>query len=133
MSPVIQVPVANCTGKMSSRKRLMKDSIGCESVGNCVAQRFGYANHRPVFIDCLRWPLIPDCSGSIDGDMIPDDAASVVLTERMGDQALAVPELDSARVGDSFERRRGRCCPIGEQDRLPDDKSPNRLAGKLLQ
>ena len=113
---------------MAARIRALCASKG---TGNYIAKGFNYLDHGSALIERLWWPLVPDSSGRVYGDVVPHDAVPVVLAEFMRNQPLAIPELGGACVRDSVKRRCGGRSPIGRQDWLPHDKSPHWLPGEL--
>lgn len=52
--------------------------------------------YRSTLIQRLRWPVFPHGAGGVYGNVVPDDAAAVMLTHGVRNQPTLVPELCGA-------------------------------------
>lgn len=64
--------------------------------------------------------LIPELSGPVDCDIVPNNGGTILFPEQARDQMLLVPILRCSEVGDASERGRGRRPKISRQYRFPD-------------
>jgi hypothetical protein len=77
-----------------------RDVIRLQSLTKCCTYLILYPNHRPATMQRMGRMVAPQYSGLVHGDVVPNDALSIVLTHRARNQPTSIPELSGARIGD---------------------------------
>jgi hypothetical protein len=86
----------------------------------CRSRSFDEAHHGAAGEFGLRGRVCPDLVWLINRDVVPDHARTIMLSHRMGENAVSVPVLLCPRIVYSPESNGRRCAQVRSQYRLPN-------------
>src|SRR5207253_2006380 len=86
----------------------------------CASHSVDEAHHRAAIEFGLRRRLCPELFWSIDSNVIPDNARTIMLSHRMGKNAVSVPVLLDARIVNAPKRDGRRRAQVSSQHRFPN-------------